>query len=206
MKKIIVGSIIAKSQRELNKRIKKVNSIKFLQLDIMDGKFVKSKSFDFNFKLPKSHKYEAQLMIKNPERWIEKNWEKISTIIFHIESTKNPEKIIKLIKSKKRKIGIAISPKTNVNKIKPHLSNVNMVLIMTVTPGYYGSKFLHDALKKVKEIRKLSKKINIEVDGGISDKTIGYARKAGANMFVVGSYLQNSKDVKKDIKLLKDNL
>ena len=199
MKKEVIPSLIAKNQKELNERFSKIKSqFKIFQLDIMDGKFVKNKSLMFNFKLPKGKfKYEAHLMVKNPKVWIIKNWKKADTIIFHIESTNDSKYLIKLIKSKKRKVGIAINPKTNVKKIIPFLNSIDMVLIMTVIPGKYGSKFLPNVLKKVKEIRKLKPKLNIEVDGGINNKTIARAKKAGANRFILGSYLQKSKNVKK---------
>ena len=199
MKKEVIPSLIAKNQKELNERFSKIKSqFKIFQLDIMDGKFVKNKSLMFNFKLPKGKfKYEAHLMVKNPKVWIIKNWKKADTIIFHIESTNDSKYLIKLIKSKKRKVGIAINPKTNVKKIIPFLNSIDMILIMTVTPGKYGSKFLPNVLKKVKEIRKLKPKLNIEVDGGINNKTIARAKKAGANRFILGSYLQKSKNVKK---------
>ena len=207
MKKIIIPSIIAKSQKELNQRIKKVSKhARILQLDVMDGKFVKNKSFNFDFKVPKWKKYESHLMIKTPESWINKHSKKVHTIIFHIESCKTSHeirKIISLIKMDKRKVGIAINPKTPTTKIKPFLKEVDMILVMTVNPGKYGSKFLPATLKKVKDLRKDNPKLKIEVDGGINDKTISLASKAGANQFVVGSYLQKSKDIKKDIKKLK---
>jgi len=122
------------------------------------------------------------------------------------ESASNPDRIIRLIKSKKRKVGIALNPRTNISKIKPYLNKIDMVLVMTVKPGKYGSKFLPETLKKVEEIRKLKPKLNIEVDGGISDKTISSARKASASMFVVGSYLQKSGDVNKSLKMLKEKV
>jgi ribulose-phosphate 3-epimerase len=199
MKKEVIPSLIAKNQKELNERFSKIKSqFRICQLDVMDGKFVKNKSLMFNFKLPKGKfKYEAHLMVKNPKVWIIKNWKKADTIIFHIESTNDFKYLIKLIKSKKRKVGIAINPKTNVKKIIPFLNSIDMVLIMTVIPGKYGSKFLPNVLKKVKEIRKLKPKLNIEVDGGINNKTIARAKKAGANRFILGSYLQKSKNVKK---------
>jgi len=199
MKKEVIPSLIAKNQKELNERFSKIKSqFRIFQLDVMDGKFVKNKSLMFNFKLPKGKfKYEAHLMVKNPKVWIIKNWKKADTIIFHIESTNDSKYLIKLIKSKKRKVGIAINPKTNVKKIIPFLNSIDMVLIMTVIPGKYGSKFLPNVLKKVKEIRKLKPKLNIEVDGGINNKTIARAKKAGANRFILGSYLQKSKNVKK---------
>ena len=210
MKTAIIPSLIATNQKELDKRFDKVKShSKVFQLDIMDGKFVKNKSLMFNFKLPKGKKYEAHLMVENPKSWISKNWKKTDLIIFHIESLKSNSEvreIIKLIKSKRKKVGIAINPMTRVKKIIPYINSINMILVMTVIPGRYGSEFLPNTLKKVKEIRKLKPKLNIGVDGGISEKTIYQARIAGATSFIVGSYLQNSKDVKISFKFLKDKL
>jgi len=207
MKNRIIPSLIAKNQKELDKRFDKVKvHSKIFQLDIMDGKFVKNKSLTFDFKLPKGKKYESHLMVRNPEEWIKENWKKSDSIIFHIESLKSEievKEIIKLIKSKKKKVGIALNPKTKVKKIISYLNSVDMVLVLTVKPGKYGSKFLPNTLKKVKEIRKLKPKLDIEVDGGISEKTISQARKAGANAFVSGSYLQKSRDVNKAIERLK---
>ncbi len=202
MKRAVIPSIIANSQIELNERIKLVNSNVY-QLDVMDERFVKNKSLMFNFKLPKGKRYEAHLMIANPENWIEKNLKKTNAIIFHIESTKNPDKIIGLIKNKKIKVGIAINPKTPVSKIKIHLDEIDLVLVMTVNPGKYGSKFIPKTLEKVRQIRKLNPKIEIEVDGGINDKTIIKALSAGANRFVSGSYIQNSENPKKSFEKLK---
>lgn len=206
MKKVVVPSIIAKSQKELDERIKKVNS-KIYQLDIMDGKFVKNKSLMFPLILPRGKKYEAHLMVKNPKSWILKNWGKVDTIIFHAESLKKARDaydLIDYVKDKNRKVGIAINPKTNVNKILQFINSINLILVMTVNPGRYGSKFLPKTLKKIKELRKLKPRLNIEVDGGIGDKTINLALKSGANSFVVGSYLQKNENPKKAIKVLRD--
>ncbi len=204
----IIPAIIAKNQKELNKRISKVKKhVSRIQLDIMDKKFVKNSSLEFDFKLPKfKGKYEAHIMVKNPEEWINKNSGMINTIIFHLEAEKNPGKIIKLLKSKRKKIGIGIKPETSLDKIKPFLSQIDMVLIMAVHPGRYGAKFLPSMLKKIEKLRKLSPKLNIEVDGGITDKTISKTFVAGANMFVSGSYLQKSKDIKSSINLFKSLL
>ena len=198
----IIPSIIAKNQKELNKRLNKVEKLSdVFQLDVMDSKFVKNKSIFFSFKLPKS-KYEAHLMIKDPETWIKANYKRVNTIIFHVETTKNPLKIIRLIKSKMKKVGIAINPKTSINKIKPFLSQVDLILVMTVIPGKYGSKFQKSTLNKIKQIRELNKIIDIEVDGHEDPETIRLTKEAGANNFVVGSYLQNSKRIKEDYKIL----
>lgn len=204
MKKVIVPAIIAKTQKELDKRIKKVkNHAKLLQLDVMDGKFVKNKSLWFDFKLPKTKcRYEAHLMIKYPKKWIEKNSRKVHRIYIHSESCKDLGKVIRIAKKKRKKVGIAINPKTTVRKIRKYLNRIDSVLVMTVKPGKYGNRFVPSALKKVRALRKLKPKLNIEVDGGISPKTIKKASDAGADLFVSGSYIMKSRNAKKAIKKL----
>ena len=207
MKTKVIASIIAKNQKELNERLKKTAPVRNFQLDVMDGKFVKNKSLMFDFKLPKvKGNYEAHLMIKNPELWIKKNAIKVNTIIFHYEAVKDVGKTIKLIKSKKKRVGIAINPNTSIEKIKPYLDQVYLILIMTVHPGKYGAKFVLSTLKKIKQLRKMKRKLNIEVDGSINDKTVIRVIKAGANMFVSGSYLQKSKNIKDSVAKLKKAL
>ncbi len=202
MKKII-PSIIAKNQKEFNERFGKVKNLSnVFHLDVMDGKFVKNKSLNFDLILPRNKKYVIHLMVNNPEKYIKIVHSKADTIIFHPESTKNPESIIKLIKSKRRKVGIAINPKTQVDGIRPHLKSVSLVLVMTVNPGKYGAKFLPNTLKKIKQLRKLKKNLDIRVDGGINPRTIRSASRAGADSFVSGSYLQKAGSPEKAIKEL----
>ncbi|MBW2992265.1 ribulose-phosphate 3-epimerase [Candidatus Woesearchaeota archaeon] len=204
--KTIIPSIIAKNQKELERRIKKVSRYaSVLQLDVMDGKFVRNKSFDFDFKLPRG-RYEMQLMVKDPIPWIEKHYRKVSVIIPSVEGYKDVDKVIRLIRSKGKKVGLGINPETSVAKIKKYLGKIDMVTVMTVHPGRYGAKFLPKTLEKVKQLRKLKPKTDIEVDGGINVDTISKAALAGANRFVVGSYIQKSKDIKKAIHILKQKV
>jgi ribulose-phosphate 3-epimerase len=208
MKNKIIPAIIATNQEELNTRINKVkDNFSLLQLDVMDGKFVPTHSLDFDLELPETDcKYEAHLMVSNPEEWIEKNHQIAEVILVHIESTEEHEKIIELVKSKGKKIGFVLNPETPIEKIKPYLDKIDEVLIMTVNPGYYGSKFLPEVLEKVKALRELKPNLEIEVDGGIDDKTIKQAYEAGANLFISGSYLQKSEDLEQATKALTDNL
>ena len=199
MKPQIIPSIIAKNQAELNKRLSKIiNLSSIIQLDIMDGKFVKNKSLWFDFKLPHKPRktYEAHLMVKEPLIWVndKKNIKQVNTVIFHIESIGYPDEIISLIKSKHKKVGIALNPSTPVNKVKPYLSKISQITTLAVNPGKYGSRFLPSVLNKVKQLRKLKPNLNIEVDGGLGDKHLKEAKKAGANMFISGGYLQNTKN------------
>lgn len=206
MEKIIIPAIIAISQEELDERINKVKDhAEFLQLDVMDGMFVPSHSLDFDFKLPEIDcKFEAHLMVNNPEEWIEMNYSKVDTILAHFESCKNPEKVIGLIRNKGKKVGLVINPETSVQDIEEFLDNIDQVLVMTVNPGFYGAKFLQENLSKVKELRQLKPDLAIEVDGGVSIDTIKTLNEAGANLFVCGSYLQKSEDVALAIEKLKN--
>ena len=208
MKKVIIPAVIAKTQKELDDIFFKIkDSARLLQLDIMDGKFVPNNSLDFDFSLPrKKYEFEAHLMIDNPEEWVEENWEKVDAIIAHFESVKNPEKFIQSVKNKARKIAFALNPETDANQIVSYLGNINQVLVMTVHPGFYGSKFLPEMMDKIRKLRKLRPDLDIEVDGGIKPDTIEEVNEAGANMFVSGSFLINSDDIKERIKILENKI
>jgi ribulose-phosphate 3-epimerase len=205
MKKMIIPAIIAKSQEEFEKNINKVkNYVDVIQLDFMDGDFVPNTSIDFDFELPNSNCiFEAHLMVADPVKWINKNHEKVDTILAHFESCKNPSKVIEIIRRKNKKIGFVLNPETPLGAIEKYLDEINQVLIMTVNPGFYGSPFLPEMLDKISDLRKFKPKINIEVDGGVTDKTIGLVDKAGANMFVSGSYIVKSDNVKQAVESLK---
>jgi len=201
--KSIIPAIIAKNQYEFEERFEKVKSASLIHLDVMDGKFVKNQSLNFPFKLPREKReFQAHLMMRNPIPWIEKNYRKVDMIIFHIESYKKYSQIrqtIDLIRKNKKKVGIAINPLTPVKAIIPHLRSINLVLIMTVIPGRYGSRFLASSLRKANRIRNENGKIKIEIDGGINDKTLVKARRYG-DAFVSGSYLQSAENSKEAIK------
>ena len=204
----IIPAVIAKYQKELDERINKVKDfVELIQIDIMDGKFVPNSSIDFDFTIPQSNcKFEAHLMITNPLEWIEKHWEKVDTILVHFEATNNPDEIIELARKKNKRVGFVLNPETSVEKLKTYLDKIDEILIMTVTPGFYGSKFLQEALQKVEYLRNLKPDLDIEVDGGITDETIKQAYLAGANMFVSGSFIVKSENVKKAIDTLKDQM
>jgi len=207
-KKIIIPAIIAKTQDELNKLLLKVmDFVDIIQLDIMDNKFVPNSSLFFDFKLPKIHcLFEAHLMINNPEEWIDHNWEKVDTILVHYETCSNPKKITKKVKDKHKKIGFVLNPETPVQSISSFLDDIDQVLIMTVNPGFYGGSFLPETLEKISILRSMEPNMDIEVDGGITDQTITLVDKAGANMFVSGSYIMKAENVKEAIDKLKSKL
>ncbi len=203
--KKIIPAIIAKSQKEFEENINKVKDfVDIIQLDFMDAKFVANSSIDFDFKIPSSDcKFEAHLMIQDPLKWVEKHYKKVDTILAHFESCKDPKKVIDFVKKKGRRIGFVLNPETPIESIEKFLDDIDQVLIMTVNPGFYGSPFLPGMLDKIKKLRKKCPNLDIEVDGGITDKTIGLVNDAGANLFVSGSYIIKADDIKNAVDSLK---
>jgi len=183
------------------------DSARLLQLDVMDNKFVPNASLDFDFLLPQeAYRFEAHLMIENPDEWIGKYWKKVDTIIAHFEAVKNPEGMIESVKKKDRKMAFALNPETDIGQIRDYLSQIDQVLVMTVHPGFYGSPFLPETMDKIRRLRDLKPGLDIEVDGGITADTIDEANKAGANMFVSGSYLIKSENIRERIAILENKI
>ena len=203
--KKIIPAIIAKTQDELDELLVKIiDLVEVAQLDVMDNKFVPNTSLFFDIKIPEtSCQFEAHLMIENPESWIDNNWKKVDTILIHYESCNDPEKIIKNVKSKGKKVGFVLNPETPLDNILGFIDDIDQVLIMTVNPGFYGSPFLQEMLDKIKDLRDMKPDLDIEVDGGITDKTIELVNKAGANLFVSGSYIMKSQNISESIDKLK---
>lgn len=202
MKYQIIPTIIAKDQKELDLQYNKIEKyIKIIQIDVMDGKFVKNKSNWFKLKLNKKTKYEAHLMVDNPEEWIKENYKQFDVIIANFEKVKKPEELIKFVKSKKKKIGFAINPETKVNLLVPYLNKLDRILVLMVHPGQYGSSFVTSDLEKIRILRMYYQK-DIEVDGHQDPEILRLCKKAGANLFAVGSYISKSENVKESIKEL----
>jgi len=202
----IVPTVIAKNQKEFDERFKRIKGFtNILQIDIMDGKFVKNKSDWFNIKLPSGKIYEAHLMINNPEEWVKKNYSKYDIIIANLERIKDPDSFIKFVKSKKKKVGFALNPETSLLKLLPYHNDIDRVLILTVHPGMYGAKFLPEVVTKIEMLRVFFDK-DIEIDGSMNPKNIKLCKEAGANIFSVGSFIQDSKNIPQAIKKLKDIL
>jgi len=208
MKKVIIPAVIAETQPELDGIFAKIkDSAHLLQLDIMDNKFVPNTSLDFDFQLPEGkYQFEAHLMIENPEKWVADHWSKVDTIIAHFEAVKNPEKMIEAVKKKHRKMALALNPETDIVQIRDYLNQIDQVLIMTVNPGFYGSPFLPETMPKIRKLRDLKPDLDIEVDGGINPDTIEEVNRAGANMFVSGSYLIKSENIRERIEILENRV
>lgn len=179
----------------------------YLHIDVMDGMFVPN--ITLGAPVIKSIRgisnlvFDVHLMIENPERYIE-DFVKAGAdiIVVHVEATKHLHRVVQLIKSYGVKVGVSLNPATPVETLKYIIDDLDMVLVMSVNPGFGGQKFIPSSLKKIKEIRELNSNIDIEVDGGITDETIKECIEAGANIFVAGSYIFSG-DYKERISLLK---
>ena len=203
MKRKIIPALIAQSQRELEDRFNKVkNYTSWFHIDVMDGKFVENKSNWFDFKLPKTHSYEIHLMVDDPLKWTKENYSKGDLIMANIERLNDPGQFIELLKSKNKKKGFAINPETEVSVVTSYLESIEQVNILCVSPGRYGTSFLHYPTRKIENLRGIFSK-DIEADGSQNPDTISKTINAGANIIVVGSYIQNSPDVKSTMKQLK---
>ncbi len=203
MAQLIFPSIVAKSQKELDADFIRLKGIvKQLHLDVVDGKFAPNHSLDFKFKLSDNFSYEAHLMIKRPEQWIKQHWKKVELFIPQFEELKDVERYYHWMKQTDRKVAVAIKPETKVSQIKPFLKHIDCVLVLTVHPGFYGSDFLPEQLKKITQIKKLAPNVKVIVDGGMAPDTIKSAAKAGADLFISGSYTTKAEKPRERIKSL----
>ena len=184
----------------------------YIHIDVMDGSFVPNitigsdvvKSIRNQTKLP----FDVHLMVNNPDNHIENFAKSGSDIItIHAEATTHLDRSVELIKSFNKKAGVSIVPSTSETTLDYILEKIDLILIMSVNPGYGGQKFIYSQLKKIENLRKkidqLGKKIEIEVDGGINDKTAKDVINAGADILVSGSYIFKSNDYAKAISDLK---
>ena len=188
----------------------------YIHVDVMDGHFVPNLTIgpDVIKKIrPFSKKiFDVHLMISPVDKYIEQFANAGADIItFHPEATKDTGETIKLIRRFKKKVGISLKPKSEIGLIKDYLDKIDLVLIMSVEPGFGGQKFMPEVLPKLKELKKIIEKekynIDLEIDGGINFQNSKAAKEAGANILVSGStiFKENSGDLKKNINLLREN-
>lgn len=199
MKNILSPSILASDFWRLGEQIRELeeNGVQYLHIDVMDGLFVPSISFGMpliqSIRRRTDMTFDVHLMIQDPERYVEEfARDGADLITFHLESTKDPKGTIEKIRSTGKKVGISIKPKTPVSELKPYFAFVDMILIMTVEPGFGGQRLIPECLDKVSELRQLLteagySQLDVEVDGGITPQNIGLAREKGANVIVAGS-------------------
>lgn len=205
-------SILSNTLKPLDivKELDKTNA-DAIHIDIMDGKFVDNKTWTTS-EIIKLTKYsnlplDVHLMVNNPSKYIE-DYAMLNTnnITFHYEAVKDVNKVINEIKDYGLKVGIAVNPDTDVKNIYDYLSDIDIVLIMSVYPGKSGQVFINETLDKIKELKDYIVNNNfktlISVDGGINDETGKLCKEAGADILVSASYIHN--DIKNNIDKLKE--
>ncbi|QTC42368.1 ribulose-phosphate 3-epimerase [Bacillus sp. V3] len=213
----IAPSILSANFAELGKEIKDVENggADYIHIDVMDGHFVPNitmgpmvvKAVRPLTDLP----LDVHLMIEDPDQYIEAFADAgADYITVHVEAAAHLHRTIQLIKSKGVKAGVVLNPATPAEWVKPILQDIDMVLLMTVNPGFGGQSFIPSVVPKIKQIRswadEINPKLEIEVDGGINTDTAAVCAEAGADVFVAGSAIYNKSDREAAIQDLRKSL
>ncbi|MGM0444896.1 MAG: ribulose-phosphate 3-epimerase [Bacillota bacterium] len=189
-------SILAADFSNLKEEVDKVSSTKYLHLDIMDGRFVPNITYGplvIKSIRPYSNQiFDTHLMIVEPEKYIKEFAEAGSDIItVHVEATNHIHRAVQMIKNQDCKAGVSLNPGTDLNTLKYIIDDVDLVLLMSVNPGFGGQKFIQSSLDKLKRLKEMVEKSKtdtiIEIDGGINFDNIKEVAEAGADLIVSGS-------------------
>lgn len=210
----ISPSILAADFSRLGEEIKKIEAAgaDMVHIDVMDGKFVPNISFGIpvikSIRNLTSLTFDVHLMIDEPERYIGAFHDVGADIItVHAEATRHLHRTLQAIRACGCKAGVALNPGTDVSLIKYALAELDMVLVMTVNPGFGGQKFINEMCEKIKTVKDMvgDRNIDIQVDGGISSENIRLATRAGANVIVAGSAVFNAKSASEEIEKMRRN-
>ncbi len=187
----VVPAILTNDPVALETMIRQAESFtNYVQLDIMDGQFVPSQSITWKHlaNLPIKLGWEAHLMVLRPEEYLPRFHQAgARKVIFHYEATSSPQEVIARARKLGLGVGLAINPETTASTILPLADEVDSVLLMTVNPGFYGSKFVPEVMDKVAELRKARPDMEIGADGGARESNITQIARAGVDVIYVGS-------------------
>lgn len=184
----------------------------YIHIDVMDGSFVPNKQFTTeeinNLEIISKKKFDVHLMVDNPREYIENlDISNIEDIIVHSEIAKDINELLDLIKSYNIKCGLSIKPNTDISILTPYLNKLNLILVMSVEPGFSGQEFISNSLDKVSKLKQIIKNNNLDIvmaiDGGINGSNASLVKKSGIDMVVSGSYVTNSLDYQDKINDLR---
>lgn len=202
----ILPSILASSQQQLDLEMQKVvEQSQTFHIDIADGRFVDNTSMNFEFDLPRAQSYEAHLMVKEPLKYVKKHIDVFDRFNVHTESVTEPGKLLRYLKTHGKEAGVAIKPSTDLDAIS-EIRRFDLIQVMTVKPGEYGSEFHQEMIDRIRELRRRHPEASIEVDGHVTPENIQQLEEAGADMFVSGSYIQESSNPSKAIESLRNKV
>ena len=212
---IISPSLLACDFSKIGDELKRIEDAgaEYIHLDVMDGIFVPNISFGQpvikSLRKISGLVFDVHLMITDPIRYIDSFADAGADIItVHLESADNIARVLEYIKSKRIKASLSIKPKTPVAELKPYLPLLDMILIMSVEPGFGGQSFIEESTEKIRQTKELTESlgygnIDIEVDGGISGKNVRQVIEAGANVIVAGSSVFRSDNIKETVAALR---
>ncbi|MGQ3683479.1 MAG: ribulose-phosphate 3-epimerase [Candidatus Loosdrechtia sp.] len=208
----ISASILAANPMRLEEEIRKIEkaNIDLIHIDVMDGHFVPNITMGpfivEGIRQVTNVPLDIHLMIEHPERYIHafaKAAGNKGIITFHAEAAKEPEKVISSIKEAGLRAGVSLNPDTPLESVENLLDKIDMVLVMSVNPGFAGQKFIPGVLPKIANLRARAPEMNIEVDGGITTETVVQVVRHGANIIVAASSIFKSKDPSQAIETLR---
>jgi ribulose-phosphate 3-epimerase len=203
----VIPAILVKTRGELLHRISQVRGlVREIQIDVMDGVFVPNKTIGLEELkgLPEAA-YEFHWMVTNPDKWIAEIHGPHMHLV-HAETIQSAGSLAKVeaaVKKSGGRLGFALNPETPLDALLPFMPKAKRVLVMTVHPGFSGQKYLYEMEQKIRRLRQMYPKLDIEVDGGVNDETISHAYSSGANLLAAASAIFAAKDIKGAIDHLK---